>query len=282
MPNRKPAEEQDVADRISTHRANLGMYRSALIQFLDKVEMDRVELNTERVIFRSMTITSKRLTRPVINDIIMAGLSVVTEAARTPMDIEIVAFLKAELKSKCDCVSYKGNLLVSTSAEAKRVTREGVILRRGDMSLVDPDTRGLCEAMWDELGQRHSIVEEGKAAKRARVEANDTASQATTVVAPSPEAPPEAASVIKEAEASPPLPHVTSPELELSPLPVKSSLSKTEAVPKPKLKSSISKTEAAVLFQRVAEYMIMHRREESLDEAVVQLVDDWWPVAAPR
>ena len=222
-----------------------------------------------------MTVTSKRLTRPVINGIVMVGVNIVKEVTRAPLDIDIIAFLKAELKSQCDVVTFKGNILKSTSPEAKRVTREGTTLRRGDASVVDPDTRGLCEAMWDELGQRHSIVEEGKAAKRARVEA-------TTVVAPSPEAPPEAASVIKEAEASPPLPHVTSPELELSPLPVKSSLSKTEAVPKPKLKSSISKTEAAVLFQRVAEYMIMHRREESLDEAVVQLVDDWWPVAAPR
>jgi len=282
MPYRKSAEEQDVAERISTHRANLGMYRAAMLQFLDKVAMDHVQLDTERVIFRSMTVTSKRLTRPVINGIVMVGVNIVKEVTRAPLDIDIIAFLKAELKSQCDVVTFKGNILKSTSPEAKRVTREGTTLRRGDASVVDPDTRGLCEAMWEELGQRHSIMEEGKAAKRARVEASDTASRATTVAAPSPEAPPEAASVIKEAEASPPLPHVTSPELELSPLPVKSSLSKTEAVPKPKLKSSISKTEAAVLFQRVAEYMIMHRREESLDEAVVQLVDDWWPVAAPR
>lgn len=268
MPRRKSPEEQEVADRLSTHRSNLAMYRAALIQYLDKVEMDHVELDAERVIFRSMTVTSKRLTRSVINGIIDAGLDVLTQAARAPLEQDIAAYMKAELKKQCDVVTYKGNLVKASSAEAKRVTREGMILRKGDASLVDAATRELCEAMWEELGHRHGLVEEGKAVKRARMEASQT-SQATDA-APSPKGPRQEQPA--QEPASPPSPQVASP----GPPPAKPH-SITAKAPRPK--SSISKKQAAALFSVVAEYAVKHRRDKGLAKAVAQLVDGWWPAA---
>ena len=262
MPRRQTPDEQDVSEQLSSHRSNLAMYRCVLIQFLDKLQLDRVELDNRRCIFRSKTVSSKRLTFPMINGIVEECVRVVKEApGHPPQEIDVVGFLKLEMKSRCDVVSFKGNVIDATSADAKRVTREGTLLRRGGPELVDDETRQICDAMWEEMGQRRQLLEESKAVKRRGMEHPEMTRQCPTG---------RTNRTLAGAEA-------TSPTSSRPPLVNNAPKDPAKPVTAPRPQSSISKKQASTLFSTVAAYIAAHHHDEGLREAVLQIVQRGWP-----
>ena len=265
MPRLKSPAQQDISERLSNHRSSMALYRTALTQYLDRVSMDRVEVDEDRCIVRSMNVTSKRLTRNVINAIIDTCLNTVQGMHPGMMvTLDVLAYLQVELRTQCDTVTCRGNLVATSSTEAKRITRGGEALRRGGCDLLDNPTRDLCEAMWEEMGHRTGLVVEGKAMKKIELSIATCTKGKDISISPM--------IGVDQVRLQSPLPSTTPRKTVTATSP-----STGESI---KPKSSISKTQAFALFQLVSAYIVEHNLDECLVESLVKIVDGWWPVTA--
>jgi hypothetical protein len=275
MPQKKTPEQQELTSRVSTSRAHMAMYRTVLLQFLDKVKRDVVEMDhsCNRYIVRTRTVSCKRITRTIITGVLHATVDAFAELSVAPGALDILGIMKAKLREEIETVAWKGNIVPCSHYEATRVTRDDVKVRRGGFALVDPDTREIAEAAWSESGQRAQLATEAKQLK-ASVDVSAVAEEDATGSTPvavevdterteSPVATPAAATSVVAA---------TDPPSPQSPLP--RAIAATIMPRKPR--SSISKGEAAKLFQIISDYVAAHFLDQNLMKAVSQLVDDFW------
>ena len=260
---RKSAEEEELASLVSTNRASMSITRTCLLQFLDKVKMDIVELDHDRFIVRTKTVSCKRITRPVVDQIIADAFKALTELDTAPAALDVLAFMKGKLKEHIEKVAWKGNVLPAEHHETKRTIRDGAKIRRGTFSLVDPQTREIAETAWREAHERAQLATKSKILRNEK----------PVVAPPSPQL-----SATEVAEQSP-----SSQLTSATPMVSIAKRSPTTAAcpaasPAPrqqhrKPRNSISKGESTKLFQLIAEFISSSFKDPNLPSLVAEKVD---------
>ena len=257
---KRPAEEEVRTEALSAARGEIVTYRKVLLEFCDRVGCDIVDLDQERAICTVAIVSSRRITRALINSVIQNAME-----ALAKMDAKVDGMLafgvcKGHLQAEVDKVSFVASVLPSDSAEARRKRRGENEVVRGGPDLVDETTREICELFWSQVQARDELEAEAKADK-------------------------------KRAKVTPPSPANTAMEAPVAKLPVQKTATVAPAPPPKTAKaaskrpakrprSSISKKVAHDLLALVADYIANHWGDgQGVTPAIHKLVDEFWASA---
>jgi len=227
----------------------------SLLQFLDRVECDVVTVDDERCIARVKNITSKRITQAVLSSVIEG---VVTHSVGAINEINIFAFAKHRLITAVDKVTWKGNVVPSDSAEAKRRKRDDVEVRHGETTLIDDVTMQCIDAYWQALVCRKELTVKADVEK---ITVSDHVAPSTPSI-PSPPSPPSSPLETKALE--PIVEEAILPMVIVEPVHIKP-------------KSSISKKQAFAILEVVSHFLATHAKPTG--EQCLALARQRWPTA---
>ena len=138
-----PHAQEDVSSLVSL-RGELSVCRDVLLQVLDKHEKDQIWLDDKLVLCRVEIVSTAKITRSVLIQVLVHVLEQVGDAAVDA--IEVYGCGKGMLRRIIDKVSFKGNVLPAESLEAKRKSRGGIPLRKGGVELLDESALEICDA----------------------------------------------------------------------------------------------------------------------------------------
>lgn len=252
---------QEKSEKLAATRGELCVLRTCLLQFLDRVGYDVVKVDDEKCIARVKNVTSKRITQEVLAGVVEV---VVANSTGANNQTDIQAFAKHTLITAVDKVSWKGNVVAASSAEAKRRKRDDTEVRHGGSKLIDDVTMQCVDAYWNAIACRKELTP----TKAAPI------SEAAEAVAP-----------ISEAAAMPPLP----PSETKEPLPIaEEAVSEDVASPvctpvKARPKSSVSKKQAFAILEAVSHLLATKAwsrlaETEVVYEQCLSVVRQHWPM----
>ena len=193
------------APTLASLRGDLSQLREVLLQTLDKHGCDQIELDGERVLCRVLTISTARITRLVLTEVLGAAVGAVTAGATEVDALTVFAFSKQALHERIDKSAWKGNLLPVDSVEATRKSRAGVPVRRGGRELLSESAKELCEAYWIAMGLGQAALQEAKATRAAERSAKQEAQTESAPPSP-PASPPQGVRTPLPTPPPPPLP----------------------------------------------------------------------------
>jgi hypothetical protein len=278
MPRKRSAEEEGRTEAISAARGDLSVYRQVLLDFCDRVGCDIVDVDQSRAICKIAIVSSRRITRILINSVIEAAMQAIAQMKGKRDAMLVLCAFKRQLLAQVDKVSFVANLLPAFSTEARRKRRGEELVLRGGPELVDATTKEVCELYWQQVQERDALEEEAKAAKRQKPAVRPAeVGKATTTVRPASPSVGRAAPVkVKVATAA-------ADESNLKPPATLDLTAVTKKARNSKPKSSINKTQAGNLMQLVADFVAGNwtpgkgLADMELMPAIDQLVDDFWP-----
>jgi len=216
-----------------------------------------------RSICRIKNITAKRITKPLLQEVVEVVVSQVTSP---PQDhLLIYGFARQILRESVDIVSWKGNVEENTSHEAKRQKRDDEEIRHGTTELVDDRILNLVEDYWLAIGESKKTLMAQGDPPRAKMQTPvlhchvESPSASSTISSP----PPPLATIANAAvpvSSRPPLPLQQTPDIEPTP------------------KSSISKNDAFAIIDSIVHYIVEPHGESDLLTGCLSVLDRCWPM----
>ena len=255
MPRTRSQVQRQKTANVSSQRGHLAQLRVQLLAFLDACDKDVVRVDDERSICRIKNVTAKRITKPLLQEVVEVVISQLTTIHQDPTMLS--AFATQVLRESVDIVSWKGNVVENTTHEAKRQKRDDTEVRHGGTELLDGPILAIVEEYWAAIGESRTTQEEALREETLHIESPAIST---------PPLPPLLATIAK---AGVPM----SPTRPLPPLPLQ-----PKVIREPKPKSSVSKKEANVILSRIAAYIAVEGCDESdLLTASLSILDRHWP-----
>jgi len=112
-------------------------------------------VDDEKCIARVKNVTSKRITQAVLAGVVEV---VVANSTGVNNQTDIHSFAKHTLICAVDKITWKGNVVASSSAEAKRRKRDDTEVRHGGSKLIDDVTMQCVDAYWKALISRKELT----------------------------------------------------------------------------------------------------------------------------
>ena len=256
MPRTRSQAQQHNTAAVSSQRGHLAKLRVQLLAFLDACDKDVVRVDDERSICRIKNVTAKRITKPVLQEVVDV---VISQSTTMPQDTEILsAFATHVLRETVDIVSWKGNVVDNTSHEAKRQKRDEEVVRHGPTELLDGRILALVEEYWTAIGE--SGTQEVAPLEETLLQVRHI--ESPTLTSP---LPPLLATNAKVS---------MSPPRTLSSLPLQ-----PKVIREPKPKNSVSKKEAIAILNRIVDHIVEEGCGESdLLTVSLSILDRCWPI----
>ena len=234
------------SDELASVRGDLSNCRKALLQLLLDTGCDVIQLDEERVIRKTEVVTSRRITKQLMLEVLQELVGQLQGETRRLDPVSLFGIAKWTLLRHVDRSIPNGNVVPTDSKEAKKRRRDSAELVVGGPELVSATMRGVADTYWEAIERQRVINDEARRHRRAPRVADppdpplDQGEDAISLSGPEP----------------PPLPAPSAGEGPGRAPGTPAGPSARAAPPARRARPSVSKTEAYKILQRVAEHLV--------------------------